>query len=318
MSNFVKMKQDFKILSAPLQGYTGHVWRSTHARIFGGIDCYYSPFMRMKGGSLMSRDVRDVQPENNNGYNFVPQVLAGTIDDTVAMVLYLKSLGYNRVDLNMGCPFPPIARHAKGSGILCYPQRVEALFKRLASIDGLKYSIKMRLGYNSADDWRRILPLIPIIDPMHIVIHPRTGIQQYSGDVDITQFLNILQSTTYPVIYNGDIARREDIVPLMQRFDEMPGSNIAGVMIGRALVANPAMLTPEKADRDHYRTFHDAIYAQYRKELTGGSVQLLNAMKAFWNMYLPQSDRKCRKRIGKAHTIAQYELATAQLFELLP
>ena len=119
MSNFVKMKQDFKILSAPLQGYTGHVWRSTHARIFGGIDCYYSPFMRMKGGSLMSRDVRDVQPENNNGYNFVPQVLAGTIDDTVAMVLYLKSLGYNRVDLNMGCPFPPIARHAKGSGILC-------------------------------------------------------------------------------------------------------------------------------------------------------------------------------------------------------
>ena len=175
----------------------------------------------------------------------------------------------------------------------------------------------MRLGYNSADDWRRILPLIPIIDPMHITIHPRTGIQQYSGDVDITQFLNILQSTTYPVIYNGDIARREDIVTLMQRFDEMPGSNIAGVMIGRALVANPAMLTPEKADRDHYRTFHDAIYAQYRKELTGGSVQLLNAMKAFWNMYLPQSDRKCRKRIGKAHTIAQYELATAQLFELL-
>lgn len=318
MSNFVKMKQDFKILSAPLQGYTSHVWRKAHAEIFGGIDCYYSPFMRMKGGRLMNRDKRDVQPENNTGYNFVPQVLAGNIDDTVAMVMYLKSLGYNHVDLNMGCPFPPIARHAKGSGILLYPQRVEALFKHLASIDGIKYSVKMRLGYNSADDWRRILPLMPIIAPEHIAIHARTGSQQYSGNVDIAQFHDILQSTTYPVIYNGDIARKEDIEPLIQRLVAVPGSSIAGVMIGRALVSNPAMLTPEKADRYHYRAFHDAIYAQYQKELTGGSVQLLNAMKAFWTMYLPQADRKCRKRIGKARTIAEYELATAQLFELLP
>ncbi len=317
MSNFVTMKQDFGILSAPLQGYTGHVWRGAHARIFGGIDCYYSPFMRMKGGDILSRDRRDVLPENNCGYNFVPQVLAGAIDDTVAMVLYLKSLGYSRVDLNMGCPFPPIARHAKGSGILCYPQRVEALFEQLARVDDVKYSVKMRLGYRSASDWQCILPLMSIIHPTHITIHARTGLQQYSGDVDIAQFLNLLRSTPYPVIYNGDIARREEIAPLMQRFRSIPNSPVAGVMIGRALVANPALLSPEKASSIHYRAFHDEIYSHYREELTGGSAQLLNAMKAFWSMYLPQADHKCRKLIGKASTIAQYELAVSQLFEML-
>ena len=45
---------------APLQGYTDAVYRRAHARIFGGIETYYSPFVRMEHGEIRRKDARDI------------------------------------------------------------------------------------------------------------------------------------------------------------------------------------------------------------------------------------------------------------------
>lgn len=50
---------------APLQGYTDAVYRRAHARIFGGIETYYSPFVRMEHGEIRRKDARDIEPDNN-------------------------------------------------------------------------------------------------------------------------------------------------------------------------------------------------------------------------------------------------------------
>ncbi len=307
------MNQHFHIYSAPLQGYTDHVWRRSHALVFGGIDCYYSPFMRIQHGGIMSRDLRDVLPEHNQGMHFVPQILACAPPDAVTMASRLKALGYTEIDINMGCPFPPIARHAKGSGILCYADKVKALFEALAAIDGVRYSVKMRLGYAGDDEWRQVLPLMSIINPTHITVHPRTGLQQYKGEINMRQFDDLLHASPYPVVYNGELHSLDDV-------DEVRAAHptLAGVMIGRALVANPALLEPEKADKAHYQAFHDKLYGQYQRLLaSGGPAQLLSKMKAFWEMYLPNADAKSCKLIHKATTIEKYDQAVAQLFSRL-
>lgn len=65
---------------APLQGYTDAVYRRAHARIFGGIETYYSPFVRMEHGEIRRRDVRDIEPDNNPSLHLIPQLIAPDVD----------------------------------------------------------------------------------------------------------------------------------------------------------------------------------------------------------------------------------------------
>ena len=55
---------------APLQGYTDAAYRQAHACIFGGIDTYYSPFVRVEHGEIRRKDIRDINPENNRNINY--------------------------------------------------------------------------------------------------------------------------------------------------------------------------------------------------------------------------------------------------------
>lgn len=60
---------------APLQGYTDAVYRRAHARIFGGIETYYSPFVRMEHGEIRRKDARDIEPDHNPDLHLIPSSL---------------------------------------------------------------------------------------------------------------------------------------------------------------------------------------------------------------------------------------------------
>ncbi len=301
-----------QILCAPLQGFTTHVWRSAHARIFGGIHTYYSPFMRIEHGKLMNRDIIDVKPENNQDVPFTPQILACAPSDAIKMVQHLKDNGYEHININLGCPFPPIALKHKGSGMLPYPQEVEELFSALKSISGLSYSVKMRLGWQDADQWRNIFQLMDLITPTHIIVHPCTGKDQYKGNLNLEAFDEMVKVSHYPLIFNGNIQSLHDIEQIMLKWP-----SIQGVMIGRAMANDPALLSSEKATTENYRKFYLEIYNHYAATLTGGEHQVLKKMQSFWEMFLLQADRKCRKAIKKATSISSYEAAVESLFGTL-
>ena len=301
-----------KIFSAPLQGFTTHIWRNAHARIFGGIDAYYSPFMRIEHGNFLNRDINDVKPENNQGITFTPQILACNPVDALRMVQHLKENAYTHININLGCPFPPIALKHKGSGMLPYPQEVSALFQALKSVEGISYSVKMRLGWQDDDDWRNILPLMDLLSPTHIIVHPCIGKDQYKGNLNLDAFCEMAKVSHYPLIYNGNIQSMRDIEEITRQYP-----SIQGVMIGRALASDPALLCPEKATPDNYRKLHNLIYSHYVATLDGGEHQVLKKMQSFWEMYLLHADRKCRKAIKKATSIAKYEAAVESLFATL-
>ena len=233
------------VLAAPLQGVTDNVWRMAQHSVFGGVDAYYAPFMRVEHGEVRRKDLRDVQPERNPGITLIPQILACQPAHALMMVEALKEMGYHRIDINLGCPFPPIALHRKGSGMLAHPELVEGLFNALAAVEGVDYSVKMRIGWDSNDQWRNILPLMDIIKPEHITVHPRTGKQQYKGELDIEQFEALLAATSWPVVYNGGLQTVEDIEQVVSRYP-----SIVAVMVGSGLAANPGMLAPDATPDD--------------------------------------------------------------------
>ena len=59
------------VLAAPLQGVTDNVWRMAQHAVFGGVDAYYSPFMRVEHGEVRRKDLRDVDPERNAGVTLI-------------------------------------------------------------------------------------------------------------------------------------------------------------------------------------------------------------------------------------------------------
>ena len=293
------------VLAAPLQGVTDNVWRMAQHEVFGGVDAYYAPFMRVEHGEVRRKDLRDVNPERNAGITLIPQILACQPDHTLMMVNALKQMGYSRIDINLGCPFPPIALHRKGSGMLAHPDLTEALFKALATVEGIDYSVKMRIGWDKNDQWRDILPLMDIIKPVNIAVHPRTGKQQYKGDLDIEQFEALLDASPWPVIYNGSLRSVEDIEQTIGRYP-----TLTAVMVGNGLAANPGMLVPD-ATPDDYRRFHDLLVDGYTEQLNGGEAQLVRHLQDIWQTFLPGTGHKLFKAIRKSRTLDQYETAAS-------
>jgi len=293
------------VLAAPMQGVTDNVWRMAHHSVFGGVDAYYAPFMRVERGEVRRKDLRDVEPERNAGITLIPQILACQPDHALMMVEALKQMGYSRIDINLGCPFPPIALHRKGSGMLAYPDLVEALFKALATVDDVQYSVKMRLGWDKNNQWRDILPLMDIISPCQIAVHPRTGKQQYKGELDMEQFEALLAASSFPVAYNGNLHTVEDIQDIIARYP-----TIAAVMVGGGLAANPGMLV-EAASPDDYRRFHDMLVDGYTEQLNGGEAQLVRHLQDIWQNFLPGTSHKLFKAIRKSRNLEQYESAAA-------
>lgn len=293
------------VVAAPLQGVTDTVWRMAQHEVFGGVDAYYSPFMRVERGEVRRKDLRDVEPVRNAGITLIPQILACQPDHALMMVDVLKQMGYSRIDINLGCPFPPIALHRKGSGMLAYPELVENLFRSLATVDGVEYSVKMRLGWDDNCQWRDILPLMDMIKPVNIAVHPRTGKQQYKGALDIGQFEDMLAVSTWPVVYNGGLHTVEDIKKIIDRYP-----SVVAVMVGSGLAANPGIMATDVTPDDYCR-FHDLLVEGYANQLNGGEAQLVRHLQDIWQTFLPGTSHKLFKAIRKSRTLDQYQGAAA-------
>lgn len=273
---------------APLQGYTEAAYRNAHAAVFGGVDVYHTPFVRIDRGEFRHKDVRDILPENNRVPHLIPQLIASEMDKTERIIALFIEQGYREMDINLGCPFPMLAKRQCGSGMLPHPDKVEALLKQIEQYPDVSFSVKMRLGWEKPDECLTLLPLLNAAPLTEIIVHPRLGIQQYKGEVNMEGFTAFYEACRHPVIYNGDILTIEDIRCITEKFPKL-----TGVMIGRGLLANPALgweykegrkLTPEEW-REKLRALHTAVFQHYETQIQGGEAQLVTKMKTFWSIW---------------------------------
>lgn len=310
-------KEKLPIHFAPLQGYTDAIYRQAHARIFGGIASYYTPFVRIEHGDFRRKDVRELEAENNRGVVLTPQLIASTPETILHILSLFIEKGYQEVDINLGCPFPTLAKRHNGAGLLPYPDEVKALLSAaLEAHPDIRFSVKMRLGWEDAAECMALLPLLNSLPLSHITMHPRLGKQQYKGEVDLEAFQRFYAECEKPLVYNGDLLTLEDIENISKRFPRL-----AGLMIGRGLLANPALaieyqqgepLSPQ-AMMEKIRLLHADVFSQYGNLLEGGEQQLLTKMRTFWEYLLPDGDRKAKKVIHKTSKLSNYQAAVSNL-----
>ena len=311
------MQDILPIHFAPLQGYTDAFYRNAHAACFGGIDSYYTPFVRLEKDSFRNKDVREIAPESNQVPHLVPQLIAPSIEKAETILSLFIEKGYKEADINLGCPFPLLAKRHNGSGILPYPDEVKTLLGLTLKYPQISFSVKMRLGWENPDECLQLAPILNDLPLRHITMQPRLGKQQYKGEVDLKAFEAFQGVCKHPLIYNGDINSVEDIHRIQEQF---PG--LAGMMIGRGLLANPALALEYRQNRalefdemrEKLQSMHKCVYNQYAEQLEGGDEQLLNKMKTFWEYLMPQADRKLLKAIHKSTSLNKYNQAILAFF----
>lgn len=296
------------IYAAPLQGFTETAWRNAHAQSFGGVDAYYTPFIRLEKGEIRNKDKRGVSPGENTVPRLIPQIIASEPDELEKLVTFLMIQGYREIDLNMGCPFPLIVRRGKGSGILSHPEKVAALLEAMKTFPEVCFSVKMRLGWENAEEWRKVLPLLNRSCVKQVTLHPRIGKQQYKGVVDMEAFRRFYEACELPLVYNGDLCTVTAVRDILEAYPRLKG-----VMLGRGLLADPSLA---KAFREELmseneikaRTFrmHRLMYLYYQRIIEGGDAQLLTKLKAIWEYLLPDLDKKVRKAILKSNRLDTY------------
>lgn len=238
----------------------------------------------------------------------IPQIIASEPDELEKLVTFLMIQGYREIDLNMGCPFPLIVRRGKGSGILSHPEKVAALLEAMKTFPEVCFSVKMRLGWENAEEWRKVLPLLNRSCVKQVTLHPRIGKQQYKGVVDMEAFRCFYEACELPLVYNGDLCTVTAVREILEAYPRLKG-----VMLGRGLLADPSLAKAFREelmseDEIKARTFrmHRLMYLYYQRIIEGGDAQLLTKLKAIWEYLLPDLDKKVRKAILKSNRLDTY------------
>jgi len=310
------------ICLAPLKGVTDAIFRTTYAEFFSGIDWAVAPFLTtVKGPRIKPSHLKQVLPENNHGMPVVPQIISKTAANFAFLAQALFDLGYATVNWNLGCPYPMVAKKGRGAGMLPNPHAVTAFLDQVMPLMSGKISIKMRLGRHRADEIESLLPLLDSYPIESVTIHPRTGVQMYTGRPDLDAFERCLSLTRHHVIYNGDIVTKQCFDELRVRFPQ-----IRTWMIGRGVMKNPflpyaikGLAIKAESRPDQFRGFHDALFARYRSALFGPS-HLLGRMKGLWSYFSDglNNGHDLRKQIHKTQTIDHYCEVVNRFFDGRP
>lgn len=225
---------------APMEGITGYVYRNAHNRFYGHIDQYYTPFIvPNQTRRLTSREMNDILPEHNREVKVVPQILTNHADDFIWAAGKAQALGYETVNLNLGCPSGTVYTKRRGAGFLTYPDELdcflETVSEELARM-GVRLSVKTRIGVENPDEFGPLLKIFNRYPLERLIIHPRVRTEYYQGKPHMEAFQAAVRESTNPVCYNGDIFSVKDFEAFRRMF---PKADC--IMAGRGLLTNPAL-----------------------------------------------------------------------------
>ena len=299
---------------APLEGIGGYIYRNAQADYFEKADKYYSPFLAPnQNRSISPKEYKDIAPEHNEDITLVPQIMANNAEIFLKAAQELEQLGYKEINLNLGCPSRTVVTKYRGAGFLAKPDALEQFLEEVYSKLNIRLSLKTRLGMEDEEEFEHLLDIYNKFPVSELIIHPRVQTDYYKNTPRMESFLNALEKSKNPVVYNGDIFNKEKYQQVMKQMD------VSGIMLGRGVLANPALFGEirgtEKLSKERLWEFHERLLADYTQEMSGER-NVLFKMKELW-FYLAWSftnTEKYEKKIRKAQHLSDYRLVVRQLF----
>ena len=304
-----------KYYLAPMEGITGHIYRNAYEKYFHNIDKYFTPFIVPNESlSLKTKELRDMLPENNEGLNIVPQILTNNAEGFVLTANKLKQLGYEEINLNLGCPAGTVVSKKRGSGFLAYPEELDRFLDEIYKINDMKISIKTRLGKERADEFYKLIEIYNKYPLEELIIHPRTREDFYGNTPNLEIFKESLKLSKHSICYNGDIFTVDNYNKIVKEFPQ-----VDKIMIGRGILANLGLIDEIKENKfitkEILKQFHDEIFENYTILLKEDK-NAMYRMKELWGYmsHIFTNNKKYYKKIKKAQKAIDYKVAVNSLF----
>jgi tRNA-dihydrouridine synthase B len=236
-----ELAEGYECLS-PMAGVTDTAFRQICKRY--GADVV---FTEMASANMMLN-----APDRNSAFlqyeewerPIIGQVMGGDEKTMAEAARMIEAMGFDGVDVNMGCPEKKIVGNACGSSLLKSPDTAARIIEAMAKAVNIPVSVKMRSGFF---DSQIVQPEFAIrmenAGAAALAIHPRTKEQGYHGSADWTITRKIVENVHIPVGGSGDVTNRAAIARLR---DE---TGVQGIWVARGAMGNPWIFDRNRTER---------------------------------------------------------------------
>ena len=278
-----KLKKPFFIL-APMADVTDVAFRHIVAKC-GRPDVFYTEFVSCDGLTSKGRDrlIKDLDftPDERP---IVAQFFGSKPENFFKCAQLARELGFDGIDINMGCPDRKVVKQGAGIGLCKTPEVAKEIIKATKEGAGdLPVSVKTRLGFNDVDfNW--IKALLECEIPA-LIIHGRTmkEMSKVPAHWDlIGEVAKLAQGTSTLVIGNGDVTTMQHGRELAEQY------GLDGIMVGRGIFHNPWFFNTDQWGKEHSPQERLELLLEHTRlfDKQWGKTKNFDILKRFYKVYI--------------------------------
>lgn len=264
MSKF-NLKEN-SLLFAPMEGITDAHYRMAIYRCFPEWDLFSTDFLRAptesrfpisKVKSHFGNEIFEIDELKNKTIYQILTILKGQTEFTVKQI---EGLGFQHIDLNIGCPSRTVNSHGGGSYLLSDLSALKTIIQTIRKNFDHTFTVKMRVGYRDDKNFIEALKMIEGEGVEAITLHARTRDEMYKGVANWDYLKTASDILTIPLIANGDIWTLKDI----QKVKAFTGCH--SFMIARGAMKTPWLAKLYREFEHNLDEATDDVLLQRRKE----------------------------------------------------
>ena len=229
------LRRPFFVL-APMADVTDVAFRAMFAR-YGAPDVFWTEFVSADGLCSAGRESLKVDLLFEEGQRpIVAQLFSSKPENMYEAGLLVRDLGFDGLDINMGCPDRSVEKQGCGADMIRHPERARAVIEA-AKKTGLPVSVKTRIGYNreEIDKW---VPWLLRCGIVALSVHLRTR-KEMSKVPAHWEYMRRIVSLRDSIASDTLIIGNGDVYSMTEAREQVAESGCDGVMIGRGIFGNP-------------------------------------------------------------------------------